>query len=239
MKKLLLFSLTTFILISCGTKVQQVPPSADYEDVTYGRPYIIHGIKYYPMSYVSDFEQVGYASWYGTEEHGTPTANGEIYDMYANTAAHKTLPLGSMVHVKNLENGRTTVVRINDRGPFIKGRIIDLSYTGAKKIGIVDKGVAKVKITLLSEARDRLVVDGHDVDLDKRKFAVQIGSFTVYANAERLVEKHSNAAITKFRKNGNIFYRVRIRNFDNRGEAENFIDEYSRQYPGAFIVAED
>ncbi|TYB33701.1 MAG: septal ring lytic transglycosylase RlpA family protein [Flexistipes sinusarabici] len=239
MKKLLLLSLTALILISCGTKVQQIPPSADYKDVAYGKPYIIRGIKYYPMSYVSDFEQVGYASWYGTEEHGTPTANGEIYDMYANTAAHKTLPLGSMVHVENLENGRTTVVKINDRGPFIKGRIIDLSYTGAKKIGIVDKGVAKVKITLLSEAKDRLVVDGRDVNLAERKFAVQIGSFTVYENAKRLAEKHNSAGITKFRKNGSTFYRVRIRNFGNRDEAENFIDEYSIQYPDAFIVAQD
>ena len=191
------------------------------------------------MSYVSDFEQIGYASWYGTEEHGTPTANGEIYDMYANTAAHKTLPLGSMVHVENLENGRTAVVRINDRGPFVRGRIIDLSYTAAKKVGIVDKGVAKVKITLLSEAKDRLVVDGRNVNLDERKFAVQIGSFTVYENAKRLAEKHNNAGITKFRKKGSTFYRVRIRNFDSRDEAEDFIDKYSSQYSGAFIIAQD
>jgi len=239
MKKLLLLSLTALILISCGTKVQEKPPSADYKNVAYGKPYVIRGIKYYPMSYVSDFEQVGYASWYGKEEHGSLTANGEIYDMYADTAAHKTLPLGSMVHVENLENGKTTVVRINDRGPFIKGRIIDLSYTGAKKIGIVEKGVAKVKITLLSEAKDRLVVDGRDVNLNDRKFAVQIGSFTVYENAKRLAKKHNNAHITKFRKKGNTFYRVRIKNFGNRDEAESFIDKYSRQYPGAFIVAQD
>lgn len=239
MKKLFLLSISILMLISCGTKVQQTPPSADYEDVSYGKPYIIRGVKYYPMSYVSDFEQIGYASWYGTEEHGTPTANGETYDMYANTAAHKTLPLGSMVHVENLENGRTTAVRINDRGPFIRGRIIDLSYTGAKKIGIVGKGVAKVKITLLSEARNRLVVDGHDVNLVERKFAVQIGSFTVYNNAKRLAGRHNSAGITKFRKNGNTFYRVRIRNFNSRDEAENFIDEYSNRYPNAFIVAQD
>lgn len=238
MKKLLLLSIT-FFLISCGTKVQQVPSSAHYDEISYGRPYVIHGIKYYPMSYVSDFEQVGYASWYGKEEHGSLTANGETYDMYANTAAHKTLPLGSMVHVENLENSRTTVVRINDRGPFVKGRIIDLSYTGAKKIGITNKGVAKVKITLLSEAKDKLVVDGHNVDLDNRKFSVQIGSFTVYENAKRLAGKYSNGGITEFRKNGKMFYRVRIKNFQSRKKAENFAREHSNQYPAAFVVAQD
>jgi len=91
----------------------------------------------------------GYASWYGEEFHGRKTANGEIFNMYSLTAAHRSLPFNSIVEVKNLENGKKVVVRINDRGPFVRGRIIDLSYAAAKKIGCVDAGVVKVRLKVL------------------------------------------------------------------------------------------
>jgi rare lipoprotein A len=91
----------------------------------------------------------GVASWYGTEWHGKETANGEIYDMYSMTAAHRTLPFGTIVKVKDKDSGREVVVRINNRGPFIKGRVIDLSYAAAQKLDIVDKGVTPCKITIL------------------------------------------------------------------------------------------
>ena len=91
----------------------------------------------------------GIASWYGLKFHGNYTSSGEIYNMYKRTAAHKTLPLGTYVKVTNLENGRTVVVKINDRGPFVKGRIIDLTYTAAKKLGMANKGIARVKITVV------------------------------------------------------------------------------------------
>ena len=101
----------------------------------------------------SDDEQVGYASWYGEKYHGRKTANGETYNMYALTAAHRTLPLGTVVRVTNLENGKSVIVRINDRGPFKDPgkRIIDLSYAAAKKIGAVEKGVVKVKIVVIKK----------------------------------------------------------------------------------------
>ena len=92
----------------------------------------------------------GIASWYGKEWHGKPTANGEIYDMYSMTAAHRKLPFGTMVQVTDLDTGREVVVRINNRGPFIPGRVIDLSYAAAKKLGTLEKGVAPCKITVLS-----------------------------------------------------------------------------------------
>lgn len=104
------------------------------------------GILSYPFK---DSELEGKASWYGEEFHGRRTANGEIYDMYKISAAHKTLPLGTIVRVKNLENGKSVVVRINDRGPFVRGRIIDLSYAAAKKIDMVEKGVVDVKLKVL------------------------------------------------------------------------------------------
>ena len=93
--------------------------------------------------------QVGYASWYGPRFHGRRTASGEIYDMNALTAAHKTLPFGTLVRVTNLQNGKSVVVRINDRGPYVKGRIIDLSAAAAKKIGLDKSGVAKVKLEII------------------------------------------------------------------------------------------
>lgn len=93
--------------------------------------------------------EVGLASYYGVEAHGGSTASGETFDMYGMTAAHKTIPLGAEVKVTNLENGKSVVVRVNDRGPFVEGRIIDLSYAAAKKIGMLDKGVVQVKLEVL------------------------------------------------------------------------------------------
>ena len=96
-------------------------------------------------------ETKGIASWYGPGFHGQRTASGEVYNMYKYTAAHKTLPLGTYVRVINLENGKTVIVRINDRGPFKKGRIIDLSYAAAKKIGMIASGTARVKLDIISK----------------------------------------------------------------------------------------
>jgi len=96
-------------------------------------------------------ELEGVASWYGPNFHGHRTASGEIYNMYDYTAAHKTLPLGTYVRVINLENGKSVIVRINDRGPFKKGRIIDLSYAAAKKIDMIEKGIAKVRLEVISK----------------------------------------------------------------------------------------
>lgn len=113
------------------------------------RPYSVYGIKYYPAiaKIGEDFD--GVASWYGPNFHTKKTSNGEIYNMYDMTAAHKTLPMNTVVRVKNLENGRSIVVRINDRGPFVDERIIDLSNKAANEIGMIAKGTAKVKITVL------------------------------------------------------------------------------------------
>ncbi|CAA6809763.1 MAG: Rare lipoprotein A precursor [uncultured Sulfurovum sp.] len=99
--------------------------------------------------------QIGKGSWYGKKFHGRKTANGERYNMYAYTAAHKTLPFGTVVKVTNLRNKRSVTVRINDRGPYIRGRIIDLSYLAAKKLGYVNKGVTKLKVKVLYREKKR------------------------------------------------------------------------------------
>ncbi len=91
----------------------------------------------------------GYASWYGEKFHGHPTASGEIFDMYAYTAAHRSLPFGTRVRVTSEENGRSVVVRINDRGPWVEGRIIDLSYAAAKQLGMLEAGVVRVRLEIL------------------------------------------------------------------------------------------
>ena len=99
--------------------------------------------------------QVGKGSWYGKKFHGRLTASGEKYNMYALTAAHKTLPFNTMVEVTNLHNNRKVIVRINDRGPYARGRIIDLSYLAAKKLGYINKGVAKLKVRVLYKAKKK------------------------------------------------------------------------------------
>jgi rare lipoprotein A len=113
------------------------------------RPYTVFGEYYTPMFTGKGFVEEGGASWYGQKFHGHLTSNGEIYDMFEMTAAHKTLPLPSFVKVTNLDNNRTTIVRVNDRGPFHPDRVIDLSYAAAKKLDVIAHGVANVKIEVI------------------------------------------------------------------------------------------
>ena len=110
------------------------------------RPYHVMGQSFVPATELRPFRQRGHASWYGRRFHGSPTSTGEPYDMYAMTAAHPTLPIPSYARVTNLENGRSVVVRVNDRGPFLRGRVIDLSYTAAYKLGYVNVGSAQVEV---------------------------------------------------------------------------------------------
>ena len=115
-----------------------------------GKPYQIAGVWYYPKEDYT-YDETGIASWYGPGFHEKNTANGEIYDQDDLTAAHQTLPLPSVVRVTNLENGRTLILRVNDRGPFIKGRIIDVSRKAAKLLKFHDKGTTKVKVEVLEK----------------------------------------------------------------------------------------
>ena len=110
------------------------------------RPYVVMGKRYTPMTSHAPYKARGIATWYGRRYHGRQTASGEIYDMYAMTAAHTTLPIPSYARVTNLKNGKSVVVRVNDRGPFVDGRIIDLSYTAAHRIGVLAGGNALVEV---------------------------------------------------------------------------------------------
>ncbi len=121
-----------------------------------GNPYEIQGVSYFPQNY-EEFEESGVASWYGPDFHGKPTANGEVYDSYTMTAAHPTLPLPSMVRVTNLRNGKNVIVRVNDRGPFSKNRIIDVSEKAADELGFKQYGTTTVRIQLLRNDTDELL----------------------------------------------------------------------------------
>lgn len=197
------------------------PPQGYYSKQGTQRAYQIDGKWYSPVDSANGYEEEGIASWYGRDFHGKKTSNGEIYDMYAMTAAHKTLPIGTYVKVTRFDNGKETIVRINDRGPFVKGRIIDLSYKAASELGIADSGTAKVEITALGDTvGDKLVTR----DYQKGSFLVQVGAFTVKSNAARLrdslLQRYSNVSITTYDRGDTVFYRVRVGGANNLKEAE-------------------
>lgn len=185
------------------------------------RPYIIKGKKYYPIPSSHGYEETGIASWYGPNFHGRKTSNGETYDMYGMTAAHKTLPINTHLLVKNLRNNKEVVVRINDRGPFVDDRIIDLSLTAAKKLDVVEKGTAMVRLTAIGEAisyqQENRRVERFlpHKDFNSGEFYVQIGSFANRDNADRLKDKMllwgKKAVVQIFDRGDKIFYRVQVR----------------------------
>jgi len=146
--------------------------------------------------------QTGVASWYGVPYHGRRAANGEIYDMEKMTAAHRTLPFGTWVQVKNLSNNRTVNVRITDRGPFVRGRVLDLSHAAAESIAMIGPGTAKVKLTVIAPPRiEATAASAAQVSVESPigYFAVQVGSFADRRNAERvqssMQERYGSARI--------------------------------------------
>ncbi|WP_457596588.1 septal ring lytic transglycosylase RlpA family protein [Hydrogenimonas sp.] len=209
------------------------------------RPYTINGKTYYPTVVGVGWTQEGIASWYGPNFHGGKTSNGETYNMYAMTAAHKTLPMNTMVRVTNKRNGRSVVVRINDRGPFVKGRIIDLSYIAGKKLGIDRTGTAPVKLTVLGF--DNIIASmakktGHHYtkEVVLGNFGVQVGAFRRYRGAKIYKERYDNfegryhTVVRKFIVGGEPLYRVWLMGFKSEAEAKDFIRAWN--IPGAFII---
>ena len=139
-------------------RIPDAVPRAEPLNRGTSRPYVVMGRSYTPMTSLQPYKARGSASWYGRRYHGKPTSSGEPYDMYAMTAAHTTLPIPSYARVTNLSNGKTVVVRINDRGPFIEGRIIDLSYTAAHRIGVLAGGSAMVEVETILPGAARSTV---------------------------------------------------------------------------------
>jgi rare lipoprotein A len=244
----LIVALFFFILLtSCGGNGKYVNHTDSSLPRKGQRPYTINGERYEPLSSHEGFVQSGIASWYGSDFHGKTTSIGESYDMYAMTAAHKTLPLGVYVKVRNRDNGRETVVRINDRGPFVTGRIIDLSYSAAKEIGLIEKGTAPVRIEALGYL-DESVPDKtayrSPSSYDRGSFGIQVGAFSKLENAQRMADdvrrRFGVASITEAVVNGTRYYRVRAGNFASLKEAEQVREHSSdKLISGAYVVALD
>lgn len=214
--------------------VPRVEPKSRYGNMKY---YEVLGKRYEVMDSGKGFVQRGIASWYGEKFHGRKTSSGEIYDMYAMTAAHKTLPLPTYLEVKNLENGRKIVVRVNDRGPFHENRIVDLSYTAAIKLDIVRAGTGLVEIRVIDPiaysrggapvyTRSRASKDG------ALGFYIQVGAFSDFTNAAQLKNKLSplrqQVRIARARVNGKTVFRVQIGPLNDVDVADDVVNRLGR-----------
>lgn len=235
---------------SKSSTYKNYPPPSGSKKLATQKPYKIRGVKYTPIANASGFIQKGRASWYGRKFHGRKTSNGETYNMHAMTAAHKTLPMNTWVSVHNLENNRKIVVRVNDRGPFVRGRIIDLSRTGASRLGVIGPGTARVRVTALGQAtsyskKTKKPVAFKPIDYWKGNFTVQVGAFKVKANAQKsrykLSKTYKNAHFVNYTDDrGTLWYRVRIGRFTNLKDAIRFSEKLIaiQKFSRAFAVAE-
>lgn len=233
--RFVVFSLLFSLLTACSTTLikkngqvdmSQIPAAIPKQEPKsrYGNPesYVVFGKRYYVMDSSGGYNENGVASWYGAKFHGRRTSSGETYNMYAMTAAHKSLPLPTYVKVTNLDNGKQVVVKVNDRGPFHENRIIDLSYAAAIKLDIVKQGTGLVEITALNPADplpSKIQEGGPVISSESRDqsngFFIQVGSFSDLANATMLKNKLSSLVeeqvlISEVLISGNKLYRVRI-----------------------------
>lgn len=180
--------------------------------------------------------QIGIASWYGIDEHNNYAASGERFSKFAYTAAHKSLPMGTMVRVTNLENGRDVIVKINDRGPFVKGRIIDLSHAPAKAIDMVGKGTVKVKVEVMSTPSSR---DGSYFDA---RYTVQVGSFREKAAAlgmkKKLDIEYDEVRVETVKVGGDNYHRVRVGRYSNKRDAEKAASNLRKHGYGGNVILE-
>ena len=161
-------------------------------------PFLFSGTINPSAHYGNGYTETGLASWYGQDFQGRRTSSGERYDMHEMTAAHKILPMDTLLLVKNLENGKEVVVRVNDRGPFIKGRILDLSQSAAKALKLMGKGTARVKVVAMSGARALMQPPPQDKSFDESagNFYIQVGAFANEKNAEQMQRRFASTAYT-------------------------------------------
>ena len=218
------------------------------------RPYVVRGRKYYPTVVSVGDNFTGTASWYGPDFHGKLTSNGERYNMWDMTAAHKTLPMNTIVKVTNRRNGKSAVVRVNDRGPFVDTRIIDLSKAAASKIDMIGTGTAPVKLEILGFAgkgtkRTPATKKELDIELkdspktmDMDGFALQIGSFSKIEGALKTQEKYDNTdgyhtMIKDVQTQQGRMFKVVLSGFKSEQEARDY--KALGKFKHAFILRED
>ncbi|MGD8643091.1 MAG: septal ring lytic transglycosylase RlpA family protein [Chromatiales bacterium] len=234
-------------LAGCSTH-PRLPPPADVDAIPdavpraeprsrYGNPssYVVFGRRYHVMDSAQGYLEQGVASWYGPKFHGRRTSSGEPYDMYAMTAAHKSLPLPTYVRVTNLDNGRSIVVRVNDRGPFVSNRIIDLSYTAALKLDIVGSGTGLVEVEALTPGRPsrpatRVARAGTEPPVEHTLY-IQVGAFALRENAEQLrgqLMLNGFDGVRIERNSGEAVYRVRIGPLASVDSADSTVQDLER-----------
>ena len=213
------------------------------------RPYVIRGIRYYPTVVNVGDTFKGNASWYGPDFHGKLTSNGEVYNMYDMTAAHKTLPMNTIVKVTNLRNGKSAVVRVNDRGPFVATRIIDLSNKAAHKIAMVGRGTAPVRLEILgfaSKGKKSIPTKKQLSSSPKTKhlkgFALQIASFSRIEGAISTQQKFDgtdgyNTIIKDMQINKKRVFKVWLKGFKSEQEARDY--KATGNFEHSFIVREN
>jgi rare lipoprotein A len=218
------------------------------------RPYSVFGVSYTPLKSAGGYRERGVASWYGRKFHGRQTSNGETYDMYAMTAAHKTLPLPSYARVRNLNNGKSVIVRVNDRGPFLHNRLIDLSYAAADRLGILGTGTGVVEVEGLSGSepattvatRERttggLIATAH-ADTVPRLY-LQAGAFANRDNAEALRNRLAQADIKPVhiapaQVDGTALFRVRVGPLDSVEASDRLVERiHAHGLPKPIIVVD-
>jgi rare lipoprotein A len=246
MKKCTTIIIATLLLSSCATSTKHDGMPRDHHkfDATkipnpipktepksrYGNPssYVVLGKRYSVLKTAYCYHETGVASWYGTKFHKRLTSNREQYDMYAMTAANKVLPLPSYVRVHNLENGKTIIVRVNDRGPFHPNRIVDLSFAAAAKLGMTDKGTALVEVDAIdpnhsNQSCGKPLSDA--VPTHTPELYLQLGAFTLKANAQQLAKKvkqytHRPVHIISVEMPSNTIYKVQIGPLKNVEQAD-------------------
>jgi rare lipoprotein A len=235
-----IISCAIIALFLSGCIIKESPPQGGIMNVSrqiaQDIPYQIDGVTYYPLKNARDFSEEGVASWYGPSFHGQLTSNKEVYNMNEMTAAHKTLPFNTLVKVINQENGAETIVRINDRGPFSKERVIDLSYQAAKKLGVIGKGTANVRLIALNNGNDEL---GTNMGVPET-YAVQVAVFKNSSNASRIGQKLENSRIKTFYQGGTEYFRVVVGSFTDFEDALKVRDEVRKQgFSKAYIVPDN
>ncbi|MGI9308013.1 MAG: septal ring lytic transglycosylase RlpA family protein [Gammaproteobacteria bacterium] len=197
--------------------------------------YEVYGQRYLVMNTSEGYKERGVASWYGKKFHGRKTSNGEVYNMYAMTAAHKTLPLPTKVRVKNLRNGRSIVLRVNDRGPFVKNRLIDLSYAAAKQLDFVNAGTTLVEITAAtySAPAPTKAKSSRKRSSGSQVLYLQVGAFGQESNAQVMKQRlerngMENVFIHRQANASRVLYRVRIGPISDVREYDKLVDRVNR-----------
>lgn len=227
------------LLLASGCAKKTAPPPARVPDVSPGataptaRPYTVLGQTYHPLTTADGFAEEGVASWYGPQFHAKRTASGEVYNMYDMTAAHRILPMQTKIRVTNLENGKSVVLRVNDRGPFAKDRVVDLSYAAAQELDVVRPGTARVRVEALGRWPGGI----------PGRFFVQVGAFSLRENADKMMREMQNIGYKGTRivladVDGRSFWRVQVGEFPNLDRAREVLASLASRNPSAFVIAD-